>query len=333
MILGRQQNDQDNGRLGLLGAALMLGGLAAAPAQAATEPAKVPAPKQLGTLGGKHSVAYDVNDRGQVVGQSTVDPNDNTSFHNFLWQRGVMKDIGTGFEVVDINNRGHIAVNTYFGGVTRAGIWRDGKVTDLGIAGQNSADAVNDNDEVVGSFRDADNNSHAFVWRRGVVTELPGTYAVARGINNKGVIVGAANIDGAQRGIVWRGGKLTDLGGPLQDAAAINDRGEIAANGRGASGWPHAFVWRNGTITELPALGGNPDWRDYTYAKAINDRGDVLGSAATPTTVESAVWRNGKVQVGLGGNARGMNNRGQLVGNTAELPNPPEFIFRAVIWG
>jgi probable HAF family extracellular repeat protein len=320
-------------RLGLLGAALMLGSLAAAPAYAATEPAKVPAPKQLGTLGGKHSIAYDINDRGQVVGESTVDPNNNVDFHNFLWQRGVMKDIGAGFRVVDLNNKGHIAVNTYVDGVPHAGIWRDGKVTDLGIAGQSEALAVNDNDEVVGSLRDAVGQARAFVWRRGVVTQLPGDFGWARGINNKGVIVGSANIDGAERGVVWRDGKLTELGGPLQDAAAINDRGEIAANGRGASGWPHAFVWRNGTITELPALGGNPDWHDYTIARAINNRGEVLGDAATATTVESAVWRNGKVRIGFGGNARGVNNRGQLVGNTTESSNPPEFIFHAVIWG
>src|SRR4029453_5510592 len=172
-------------------------------------------------------------------GESTVDPNNNVDFHNFLWQRGVMKDIGAGFRGVDLNNKGPIAVNTYVDGVPHAGIWRDGKVSDLGIAGQSEALAVNDNDEVVGSLRDAVGQARAFVWRRGVVTQLPGDFGWARGINNKGVIVGSANIDGAERGGVWRDGKLPKLGGPLQDAAAINDRGEIAANGRGASGWPH----------------------------------------------------------------------------------------------
>jgi probable HAF family extracellular repeat protein len=321
-------------RLGLLGAALMLGSLAAAPAYAATEPAKVPAPKQLGTLGGKHSIAYDINDRGQVVGESTVDPNDQTSFHSFLWQRGVMKDLGAGFRAVDINNKGHIAVDRYVDGVSHAGIWRDGKITDLGIAGESSVAAVNDNDEVVGSIRDAGGDLRAFVWRRGTATVLPGTFASARGINNKGVIVGSATVNGDPRGVVWRGGKLTELGGPFQDAVSINDRGEIAGNGRGASGWPHGFVWKNGTVTELLPLGNDPEWHDYTYAKAINNRGEVIGQAATAAGVQEVIYRNGKAtSFGRATTARGINNRGQVVGNTTEAASPPEFIFHAVIWG
>lgn len=45
----------------------------------------------LGTLGGKVTFAYDLNDAAQVVGYST------TSFntHAFLWQNGQMTDLGT----------------------------------------------------------------------------------------------------------------------------------------------------------------------------------------------------------------------------------------------
>jgi probable HAF family extracellular repeat protein len=321
-------------RLGLLGAALMLGSLAAAPAYAAGDPATVPAPKRLGTLGGNHSVAIDVNDRGQVVGESTVDPNDGTSFHAFLWQRGVMKDIGAGFSPVDLNNKGHIAVNVYNGGVSRAGLWRGGKITDLGSPGESWVHAVNDNDEVVGSFTNAANRSSAFVWRRGVFTELPGPGTAARGINNKGVIVGSMYVNGVQRGVVWRGGQPVELGGRIEDAVAINDHGVIVGNGRGVSGWVNAFVWKNGSITTLPALKVGGNWHDYTLAKAINNRGEILGDAADGVNISSAVWRNGKAEdMGYAAHARGINNRGQIVGYTVESPNPPGFIHHAVIWG
>ena len=50
--------------------------------------------KDLGTLGGNYSIAYAINDAGQIVGESALSDED-FEIHGFLWQNGVMKDLGT----------------------------------------------------------------------------------------------------------------------------------------------------------------------------------------------------------------------------------------------
>ena len=46
----------------------------------------------LGTLGGTYSWAFDINDRGQVVGYSGTAAGDQ---HAFLYGDGAMTDLGT----------------------------------------------------------------------------------------------------------------------------------------------------------------------------------------------------------------------------------------------
>jgi probable HAF family extracellular repeat protein len=53
----------------------------------------------LGTLGGNNSGPSGINDRGQVVGWSEtpdIDPNSgNPIFRAFLWNKGILQDLGT----------------------------------------------------------------------------------------------------------------------------------------------------------------------------------------------------------------------------------------------
>jgi len=48
----------------------------------------------LGTLDGTETEAHLINNRGQVVGASGIEP-DTFQIHAFLWEKGVMTDLGT----------------------------------------------------------------------------------------------------------------------------------------------------------------------------------------------------------------------------------------------
>src|SRR5258708_17743014 len=51
----------------------------------------------LGTLGGKQSIAYGINAKGQVVGSADTTASLVLGFspHAFLWENGTMTDLGT----------------------------------------------------------------------------------------------------------------------------------------------------------------------------------------------------------------------------------------------
>ena len=122
-------------------------------------------PIDLGSLGGVASnVAFDINNRGQVIGQSDL-PGD-TVHHGFLWQNGVMADLdnlpGLPTSQADgINDQGQIvgfsqAANGD-GSTAVAVLWQNGTITDLNTAIPADASlflmeavAINDGGQIAG---------------------------------------------------------------------------------------------------------------------------------------------------------------------------------------
>ncbi|ONI92899.1 hypothetical protein ALI22I_01305 [Saccharothrix sp. ALI-22-I] len=174
--------------------------------------------RDLGTLGGTttqryatESIAYAINDSGQVVG--TALPSKGYPLHGFVWQNGVMRDLGTlggdgeATEARDIADTGQIVGSSQnTGGEIHAFTWTAGTMTDLGTLGgdYSSAYGVNEHGRIVGGSRIADspdpnNAGHAVLWTDGLmvdlnehVTNLPEDVAleVAWSINDDGAIVG-----------------------------------------------------------------------------------------------------------------------------------------------
>lgn len=95
----------------------------------------------------------------------------------------------------------------------------------------------------------------------------------------------------------------------------------------------HAFVWRDGTLTNLPSLGG-----DSTYALGMNARGDVVGVAtkAGETSPGHAVlWpHDGTKPVELGDFGSGWSTAKHVnaAGDVAGISSTPDNAYHAFLW-
>lgn len=134
---------------------------------------------------------------------------------------------------------------------------------------------------------DADTNTQAGVpveWVNGAIKALPflpdsTDSAKALAVNNSGEAVGAdtLNPDFNAHAVLWVNGKATDLGfGDSGDAQAtsINVGGVIVGDGAG-----HAFIFQNGTATDLNTLIPARSGITLATASSINDHGVIVGTA------------------------------------------------------
>jgi probable HAF family extracellular repeat protein len=163
----------------------------------------------LGFLAEHFSRAWDINDKGQVVGYSSP--------HAFLWQNGSMQSLGTlggdYSEAFGINSTGQVVGDSYvteFGSAVHPFLWSSGHMTDLGTLGGPSAYArdINDNGQVVGRSETANGRMHAFWWENGVMSDLGtlgGDHMEANAINDRGQVVGQSNVTnrGPSHAVRW----------------------------------------------------------------------------------------------------------------------------------
>ena len=192
----------------------------------------------LGTLGGLSSFATAINDHGAIVGSSTTTDG---SLHAFIWRDGWMTDLGVpgGGDAFaeDVNNRGQVvgfAMPTDTPAIVY--LWQRGKVTVLPATrygGQ--ARAINDSGVIAG-FVSGPESLLAVRWWHGrsvPLGTLPGGDAnAARDINDRGVILGAGNMQPQhldEHAFLWRRGILRDLStvGVPEGVSALNNRDEL----------------------------------------------------------------------------------------------------------
>lgn len=197
----------------------------------------------LGSLGGNFSLAYDINDHGDVVGV-TKDSAGNR--HSFLYTKESFHDLGDGW-ARSINNRGQI-LDTY-----RVGQW-------------NSETAIVDWTDTWEPLWDSStvDLSNSKINDRGEITG----YRVQRG-----AFKGAPQ---TREGFFISNGAVSILGGNFNNRCddsqffGVNNRSEAAfSSGAGA------FVATNGTPVRIYPQGvGSAD-----AIRAINDVGEFIGTS------------------------------------------------------
>jgi probable HAF family extracellular repeat protein len=208
-----------------VGVAVAVGVLSQQPSAQAQDASGMPSytVTGLGSLGGGYSVAFDVNDAGQVVGEATLtEPENASATHAFLYDADAtpkMTDLGTlGGDYSGanaINEAGQVVGDS----TTTAGSYRTHaflydesatpKMRDLGSLGRNQsfANDINEAGQVVGHLGPFDNHPQAFLYSGGQMVDLNSlipsdsswTLSSAFAINNKGQIVGYEEKDHSSR--------------------------------------------------------------------------------------------------------------------------------------
>lgn len=213
-----------------------------------------------------------------------------------------------------------------------AWVWEANKVRLLPHldGAHHSANAINNNGQIVGTSDEASGVVHAVIWDQRGITKLGSlvesspnwwdSLSEAYDINDTGRAVGTAlAADGRYHAVVWFRGRITDLnlllGAASSTATAINNKNQIVGSAEGPDGRSRGFLFEAGTTLWLGGLGGGG-----AYPTGINEKGQVVGSSTTKAgKMRAFLWQNGAIKgLGtLGGDhsaAKDINNSGQIVG-------------------
>jgi probable HAF family extracellular repeat protein len=270
----------------------------------------------LGTLGGNESVALAINNAGQVIGDSANTTPDKYSIFGYKTQ-------------------------------TRAFLWQNGKMQDLGTLGgpDSLAQYINDRGQIAGfSYVDARSvkatgapTQHLFLWESGSMRDLGtlgGTQAGVSGLNNHGQFAGSSNLQGDKTShpFLWDGKSLRDLGtlgGKNGWVEWLNEAGAVVGAANTATPCPgchepqvyRAFLWQHGAMQDLGVVPGDR----CSWAYGINTTGQVVGASGhCHGGLHAFLWRNGSM-VDLNtlvassplrmNYAYAINDRGEIAGN------------------
>jgi probable HAF family extracellular repeat protein len=264
-------------------------------AQSSFEPGELP-----------YSRAYDINDWGQVVGWSTTDEYYTIEFPPVCEEWGPIifdPDSDTGFTQECLRWSEPEVQNVY---VSHAFLYEDGVMKDLGSVGggNSSAQAINDAGHVVGSWFEADTDGddqdvrypNPFLYKDGDMQDLGIGRGIAYDINESDAVVGQLFDEGypAQGGshaFLYENGSRKSLGLPEGTgydsyAIGINDSGQVVGNSNDGP-----FLYEDDTLKNLNDLIPSDSPWQILNATDINEEGQITAVVWNPSWGVGELWR------------------------------------------
>jgi probable HAF family extracellular repeat protein len=220
----------------------------------------------VGSLGGKINAACAINESGQITGYSQ-DGNGNIlaflfSSNQPIASLGTLDGASTS-EAFGINSSGAVVGDSQSGTQNhRPALFYKNAVQDLGLGSSNEPDAletayaINDAGQIVGRRAAGHDAFHAFTYLNGQTTDL-GT-----------------------------------LGGANGEALALNKHGQIVGDSDTAEGATHAFVFDHSKLEDLGTL---PGFDNASYARGINNAGDIVGESDSADQKRAFLFTRGQL--------------------------------------
>lgn len=285
----------------------------------------------LGTFGGSQTLAFGIDEAGDVVGSANLTCEACYS-HAFLYKNGKLRDLGAlpgatvsaGYGISGGRGEGRIRATGYSYtqpcvhsdcGAVHAFLYANGRMSDLGTlpSGMNSEGiAVNSSGQVTG-WAEISNAQHTFFY---------------------------------QHAFLYSHGEMQDLGtlpgGSTSFGTAISDgwgRGEnkgvrgvkVTGYSSTESGYDHAFLYSGGNMQDLGTLPGGRSSMGY----AINRSGEVTGTSGTSGgDLHAFLYSRGAMQdlgtlPGLANSSgQGINDAGDIVGYCVNLFDQHAFLYK-----
>jgi probable HAF family extracellular repeat protein len=254
----------------------------------------------LGSWGGKPSVANDINNLDQVVGYAGV-PGTPGYTHAFLASGGAMNDLGTlggkNSKASAINDTGVVVgYSDLLGSGTHGFVYTQaGGIMDLGTLGGNFSMAtdVNAKGDIVGFADTAANGTHSFHYSNGVMTDLDVQLGLGR--TSDGFLIKTTTLAHVRFGN--SGAIIGDIQTTLSDS-----------DGMVYDYWTQAAIYNNGQLTKLPA----PYIGDVNAAGVMLTNSDFSGWLTVGGLATDLNQVSGRSDIYLQG-GWAMNGSGQLL--------------------
>ena len=270
-----------------------------------------PQMKDLGNFNGGDywfsAQAWGLNNKGQVVGEADFQWYSWNIPHAFVWENGMMTDLGTlgdGLYSVarNINDLGMVVgwsdtESTKLNANRHAFIYDTAtkRMTDLGID-HSYGQSINDRNQVVGTYFPEPGIERGFLWDPATgfhdlhnLVSCGGEKSEAAAINNKMQVVGwCKDEDDVAHAFFLdlNTGEVKHLGGSQATmATALNNHGHVVGTFKYTELSDHAFEWdpKTRVMNDLnDRIPYNSGWTLF-YAWGVNDAGQIAGSGAHQT--------------------------------------------------